>query len=82
MMLVVPPAIVRKRVRLHTPDCGERDDAIGTARDNFGYVPRIPSHRGAPPKLGEAHKAFLARIGFSRRPTFLSRMSASSKVRG
>jgi hypothetical protein len=37
---------------------------------------------GAPPKLGEAHKAFLARIGFSRRPTFLSRMSASSKVRG
>jgi hypothetical protein len=39
-------------------------------------------HRGAPPKLGEAHKAFLARIGFSRRPTFLSRMSASSKVRG
>jgi hypothetical protein len=71
MMLVVPPAIVRKRVRLHTPDCGQRDDAIGTARDNFGYVPHIPSP-GVPPKLGEAHKAFLARIGFSRRPTFLS----------
>jgi hypothetical protein len=81
MMLVVPPAIVRKRVRLHTPDCGQRDDAIGTARDNFGYVPHIPSP-GVPPKLGEAHKAFLARIGFSRRPTFLSRMSASCKVRG
>jgi hypothetical protein len=64
MMLVVPPAIVRKRVRLHTPDCGERDDAIGTARDNFGYVPHIPSP-------GRASQARRGAQGFSCADRFL-----------